>query len=95
MHNLLWSSGVAVRELKATILWYLSALPHVLLFIGTLGLSKAIADMIQERKQKKALIARMTETQRIERESTARWMALRQKINVYDPIAMKKYLNSQ
>ena len=90
-HNLLWFSGVAVMELKATILWYLSVLPHVLLFIATLGLSKAIMDALQEHREKKVLVAKMTAEQKIRKESNERWMALRQEINVYDPIAVKAY----
>jgi hypothetical protein len=79
-------------EIAATFFFCLMALPHVLLFIVTLGLSKAIMDTIQERTEKKALVARLTERQRIETESTKRWMALREKVNVYDPIAMKAYM---
>lgn len=80
------------RELRDMILFYLSVLPHVLLFVATLGFSKAIKDMLQERRERKVLVAGMAERQRIEKASTERWMALREQVNVYDPIAMKAYL---
>jgi hypothetical protein len=88
------SIPVVLSELKAMFLFYLMALPHVLLFIATLGFSKAIKDMIQEHNMKKVLVAKMQIEQKIRRDSIERWMALREQINVYDPIAMRAYMKA-
>jgi hypothetical protein len=61
------------RQLNLMFWFYLFALPHALLFIGTLGFSKAIKDAIQEHRDKKVLVAMLTERQRIEREAMTQW----------------------
>lgn len=82
---------IMLRESRDMILFYLSVLPHVLLFVATLGFSKAIMDMIQERREKRVLIARITERQRIEEAYNKKWAEFHKHFNVYDPKTIKAY----